>query len=301
MDGALAIGQLIIAAGFAVYCALAALCLYFALKRPKTAKQRVGYTAIVVAVFGFLPGKVAFENWQDAQYRKTAFARFEKLCNEKAGEKIHKVIGNVEAVFLEKPRSRASEVELRDQFWLGDPYGYSLAEALNPAGAFLHDRVESTGDTKFSAIKGYKYVEMPNPAYREGSDSKPYIRYRLEWRDVPNERIGKPERKLVPVGEPVGELRSRYAVTWADISTLEERQYWIAGGALTIYDLKDKTIVGERIGYVMDPGAGNTSGGRQIWPNSIYCPRFENHLHRNKEFVAKVLKAVAMEETTYGK
>lgn len=274
---------------FLVYWGVAALCLYLAWSRTKTASSRTVCVAIVVAVFGFVPAKAMIEGWQAKQRTQAAAAHFKKRCAE-SGEKIYRVVENVEAIFLAKPRARATHAELQDQFWMGDPYGYSLSEALSPADAYLHDR-PGTKDGRFSPIKGYGYVEMPASPHKEGVGAKPYVRFHLEWQDILNERTNKMERRLEPLREEVSELRSQYGVTWEDISTIEDRNHWVAGGRLTVFDLRSREVVGERIGYVFDPALGNTSGGRQIWRNSTYCPRFENEMHRNKEFVAKVLKA----------
>ena len=68
----------------------------------------------------------------------------------------------------------------------------------------------------------------------------------------------------------------RYGVTYDDISTREERDYWIAGSWLKVIDLKTNEVVAERIGYMMDRGQGNTSGGRAPWLLAAdnACPSF---------------------------
>ncbi|MBL0209276.1 MAG: hypothetical protein IPP84_15475 [Propionivibrio sp.] len=67
----------------------------------------------------------------------------------------------------------------------------------------------------------------------------------------------------------------RYGVTYDDISTREERDYWIAGSSLKVIDLKTNEVMAERIGYMMDRGQGNTSGGRAPWLLAAdhACPR----------------------------
>jgi hypothetical protein len=56
----------------------------------------------------------------------------------------------------------------------------------------------------------------------------------------------------------------RYGVTYDDISTREERDYWIAGSSLKVIDLQTNEVMAERIGYMMDRGQGDTeeAGGR---------------------------------------
>src|SRR5262249_4342070 len=69
---------------------------------------------------------------------------------------------------------------------------------------------------------------------------------------------------------------SRFGVDWEDISTAEDRKYWIAGSHLRVVDLTDNTVVAERIGYFIESGFGSRMNGRRPWltsrgPNTT-CP-----------------------------
>lgn len=68
----------------------------------------------------------------------------------------------------------------------------------------------------------------------------------------------------------------RYGVTYDDITTPEERKNWIAGSSLRIIDLKTNEVIAERIGYMIDRGMGNNSGGRSPWQHAAKwaCPKF---------------------------
>jgi hypothetical protein len=87
-------------------------------------------------------------------------------------------------------------------------------------------------------------------------------------------------------------------VTYDDISTREDREYWIAGGALKVIDLETNEVIAERIGYMMDRGQGDISGGRSPWPlaASHACPSFPVapggqpfKAYQSRDFVEKVL------------
>ena len=69
----------------------------------------------------------------------------------------------------------------------------------------------------------------------------------------------------------------RYGIIYEDISTPEDRKFWIAGSSLKVIDTTTKEVIGERIGYMMDPGQGNKSGGRSPWFIAAHhaCPAFD--------------------------
>ncbi len=89
----------------------------------------------------------------------------------------------------------------------------------------------------------------------------------------------------------VGRFKARYAIEWEDVSTTEDRDHWIAGGALRITDRLTGELLGERIGYLLDTGMGSTDGYRSPWSwaraYSAACPGISDH---NRVFVEKVLK-----------
>jgi hypothetical protein len=260
-------------------------------------KARVGGALLVVAAFGALPAFSWFTDWQHRGAKQAAVDHYMKRCKQDAGEKIVQVVHNVEGIFIAKPRMKASELNLNDQFWMGDPYGYSEYEAEYPAETYLFDRSGKTiSSLVVTPIRGYAFVEMQNPDYADGNREAKYLRYTLELANV---RDGdKVERRLRPVAQPVSRLKSRYAITWDDISTTEDRRMWVAGGRLRIFEILSNKTIAERVGYVIDPQMGQSARGRVIWlhVNQIqgaFCPPFEHDFHKNKEFVGKVLRANA--------
>jgi hypothetical protein len=148
---------------------------------------------------------------------------------------------------------------------LGSPQyiGYLYVDALNPADG-----------------KRYRYTgRIEEPWQRDKSYLKGYTRFVLD---------------KVPALSPA----PRYGVTYDDISTREERDYWIAGSSLKVIDLKTNEVMAERIGYMMDRGQGSSSGGRSPWLFAAdhACPVFSTHHgstvqpYQTLVFVEKVLK-----------
>jgi hypothetical protein len=92
----------------------------------------------------------------------------------------------------------------------------------------------------------------------------------------------------------------RYGVTYADISTIDDRKIWIAGSSLRVIDLETNEVIAERVGYMIDRGQGSEAGFRQPWADAAYiaCPNFpfisdQRHVRQSdqtRNFVEKILK-----------
>ena len=100
-------------------------------------------------------------------------------------------------------------------------------------------------------------------------------------------------------------MELRPVIAYDDISTREERDYWIAGSSLKVIDLKTNEVIAERIGYMMDWAQGSRVGGRSPWLFAAdnACPDFHrfrtpsvqtngasNQSWQTLDFVEKVLK-----------
>ena len=96
-----------------------------ALWKGKTMRAKALWAGLAIAAFGFLPVKGIIEQAQREAYAKEAWAYFKKLCDEKSGEKIYKTYTGVKSVLVVKPLPPATEKDLFDQFWYGDPYSAS--------------------------------------------------------------------------------------------------------------------------------------------------------------------------------
>jgi hypothetical protein len=97
--------------------------------------------------------------------------------------------------------------------------------------------------------------------------------------------------------KPIDDFSARYAIEWRDVSTKEDRESWIAGGSLKVTDRKTGEVIGERTGYLLETGFGNTGGQRSPWSWARYyaksCPPLNDH---NRVFVEKVLQPIKEDE-----
>lgn len=203
----------------------------------------------------------------------TARAMWQERC-KKSGEFIHQTVDGVEGVVLLKLRQENSNFE--DQFLMEDLYGSDVG-GLGYIESFLRGGLLD-GSLNFGAgreaqrQRGYLYVDATDP-----SDGQRY-RYtgRLEepWQTDKSYSQGyirfKVERKPAPEPMP------RYGVTFEDISTRQEREYWIAGSSLKVIDLQSGEVIAERIGYMYDWAQGSRAGNRSPWLFAAdnACPSF---------------------------
>ena len=223
-----------------------------------------------------------------------AEAMFRERCKT-AGEKIYRTVENVEGIFLLK--LRPENINYGDQFRLDDPYGRDLT-GDGYIGSFLRGEYDAThtGARRSGAPQrlGYHFVEA--------IDSKDGKRYRYTGRTEEPWRYdssySKSYRhfvldKVFAPGAP-----PRYGVTYDDISTREERDYWIAGSSLRVIDLASNEVIAERIGYMMDRGQGSRSAGRSPWllAADYACPKFSDangsraQTYQTLDFVEEVIK-----------
>jgi hypothetical protein len=274
--------------------------LIMALTLPKTRQGKALATLVVVGLFIAFPGRWAWEAKQQrdavqARYQK-ADAMFQERC-KKSGVFIYRTAENVEGIFLLKLRPKG--INYGDQYKMDDPYGRDI----NGDGyieTFLRARKENL-DLEAMKAGGYRYIDAIDL-----QDGKRY-RYTGSIKEVTHTQSfsmggdGKTQFKtmdfvldkvLAPDPAP------RYGVTYDDISTREERDYWIAGSSLKVIDLQTSEIMAERIGYMMDRGQGNNSGGRSPWllAARYACPRYPGdssaQIYQTRFFVEKVLHTV---------
>jgi hypothetical protein len=230
-----------------------------------------------------------------------AEAMFKERC-QKAGQKIHRTVDNVEGVFLLK--IRPDRINFGSQFELSDPYGDDhggsayIETFLRGSHQATHRGTPAPGSPPRI---GYLYVEAIDPA-----DGKRY-RYtgRIEepWQN--DKRYLKGYMRFVIDKVPAPGKPPRYGVTYDDLSTREEREYWIAGSSLRVIDLQTNEVIAERIGYMMDRGQGSRAGERQPWllAAAHACPTFQRNpnlpltgpasaaqTRQTQDFVEKVLK-----------
>ena len=242
---------------------------------------------------------------EDARARlQAAEAIFQERCKT-AGEKIYRTVDNVEGIFLVKIRSENANFD--NQFELDDPYGRDLGGEGYIKNLLLGRTAAGSVTHQGAVTTGYRYIEAIDP-----KDGKRY-RY-TGFRKVvgqmdataPNVQVDLKRNPSFDLNiyafvlerNPAFGSIPRYGVTYDDISTREEREYWIAGSSLKVIDLKTNEIMAERIGYMMDRGQGNSSGGRSPWLLAAYhaCPSFPTtpggrpfKMDQTRNFVEKVL------------
>ncbi len=242
-----------------------------------------------------------------------AMAMWQERCKT-AGEKIYKTAEGVEGLYLMKLRS--SQINFGDQFKLDDPYGRDLGgngyiqSFIRGSYQAENKNLPEGGPPRF----GYSYVEVQDltngqryrytgavKAVRKKDIAAPGVQFELQ-RD-PNYDLGIYEFVLDRI--PAPNLNTRYGVTYDDISTREEREFWIAGSSLKVIDLHTNEVIAERIGYMVDSLQGSQAGGRSPWllATGNACPSFlrnyrvfrstaspPSQTYQTLDFVEKVLK-----------
>ena len=268
-----------------LYWAIAIVALGLVLFRPKTRKNRMIATACVLLVFGILPvsGLIRhIESTQRAEAKAAHVAkgieRFKAYCQKKAGVKIHRTIEGVEGIYLMKVRTTGN---FNNQYAMTDPYGddahgddYIMSflyrrEKNGQLLAWYVSRAEDPTD-----LRGYRFVEAIDPkdeklyrftgkvkAVRQMDVTAPGVK--AELAKNPNYDVNIYE--FVLDRELIAQRTARYGVTYDDISTHEDRDYWIAGSSLRVIDLQTNEVIAERIGYMMDYGQGPDGAARQGW------------------------------------
>lgn len=197
---------------------------------------------------------------------------WQERCDTKAGVRIYRTVESVEGIFLMK--IRPDHINYGDQYALDDPYGSDSSGdqyIKNFLRGFYHQRDEKPAEGAPPRI-GYRYVEAIDPA-----DGKRY-RYtgRIEEPWQYDKKFLQGYKRFVMDKVPAPDTPPRYGVTYDDISTREERDYWIAGSSLRVIDLQTGEVMAERIGYMVDRAQGSQAGGRSpwLWAADYACPSF---------------------------
>ena len=257
-----------------LYWLLATGAIALALWKGKTPKLKAIWTAVAIVVFGFLPVKEMIEQARRDAFAREAWAYFTKKCDTEAGEKIYKTYSGVKSVLVVKPLPPASEKDLFDQFWYGDPYSGS---AHSDRG--FHEAATLTSYSRRAGelVRGLEFVEIKT---QSGEGYKRVTRPSSVNGRWHVDNIEKPT--------------SRFGVAWEDISTPEDRKYWVAGSRLSVIDLRDNSLVAERIGYLIEAGFGSTAGQRRPWLTSrgprTTCPPLLGGAYSDNWFITKVFR-----------
>lgn len=282
-----------------LYWLLAAGALWLAIAYSPTHRRKVIAGLIVAVVFGYFPLTHYRQEYLALEAVKTRLAKADAMFQErckKAGMKIYRTAENVEGVFLMKVRPQ--EMNRDDQFKMDDPYGRDFG-GYGYIESFLREEFQITlsdvPKKNVPARSGYQYVEAIDPA-----DGKRY-RYtgRIDQPWLRDKSYGEWVRQFALDKTVATSPAPRYGVTYDDISTRNEREYWIAGSSLKVIDLQTNEVMAERIGYMVDraQGATGTGGGRSPWLAAAdnACPEFHSgqgsagQRYQTLDFVEKVL------------
>lgn len=231
-----------------------------------------------LALVGSLPVTEGIRNHKADQFRAEAFARFNKYCTEKAGEKIYTKVEGVESVFVMRPREPDKDSDYANQFWRGDPYGIGLTGSGEIVALMQKQSLKDTATP-------FQFVET---SLKDTAGKEALKEFHFEKKDA---SINTHDYEMI--SKSIEKRRSRYGFTWEDLSTDDDRKYWIAGSLLKVVDLETNEIIAERIGYMIDSDFGSTSGGRSPWRLAVRnsCPQLVQGTNRlqTREFVIRSL------------
>ncbi|MEN5182161.1 hypothetical protein ABE501_20660 [Comamonas testosteroni] len=219
---------------------------------------------------------------QAQENAQTAKAMWQELCKQ-SGKKIYRSVENVEGIYLLKIR-KSQTGELQSEY---DPYGddYDGDAYIKNFLKGVHDN-PARPDLPKDAIAGYNYVEAIDP--------KDGLRYRYtgHWIEPwqTDKSYLKGYMKFVLNKALASSTAPRYGVTYDDITTPEQRKYWIAGSSLRVIDMQTNETIAERVGYMVDLGQGNNGGGRAPWlaATKNACPLFIDNQSRNLSSVVQL-------------
>ena len=213
---------------------------------------------------------------EEAAWRKRyepAKARFDQLC-QNAGEKIYRTADNVDGILLLKVRGDNEKYQdsfynpLKDQMW-EDAAINSEAWRAGYINSFFSKAMQSWHNSP-----GYKYVDV---LQKDGS----IIRYSGDW-GIKYEDFNQEINPKKP---------ARYAVTYENDISWENRKHWIAGTTIKVIDTQGNQLIAEKTMYVFvpEPGYSKFEQNPNPWGRGVRCPKEDPAQQETSAFIAKVL------------
>ena len=234
---------------------------------------------VVAALFFLFPKALVWQEEREnaervAEWRKRydpAKARFDQLC-QNAGEKIYRTADNVDGILLLKVRGDDEKYQnysynpRKDQMW----------EDAAVASEFDREAyIEEFLLWATSSFPRYAYIDVVQ------KDSS-IIRYSTRGE----------ERNWAMDKQPNPHSRARYAVTYENDISWENRKHWIAGTTIKIIDTKTNELMAEKTMYAFVPELGYSKFEQNPnpWGRGMRCPSGESEFEqRTVTFAIKVL------------
>lgn len=231
--------------------------------RTYRSKKSIGVVSALVYCSPFVVFCIlGFQEWWEQRQFHLDVAYVQELCARSGGDKIYRRVDNVEGVFQMTARPYTTDAIWRDQYGMQDPWGKAQGDSdstLAGSGPSIALGPNSIG----TGIHGYRFLEQRTAP---GESTQPYLRR------IPGKNLST----------YVSDLRSRYGYQTEDITTPEMRKRWIAGGRITIVDLRTQEVLAERVGYFKAIGKKSSmpwyeSGAystRRMCPNNSHLSKF---------------------------
>ena len=210
---------------------------------------------------------------EEAEWHKRydpAKARFDQLC-QNAGEKIYRTADNVDGILLLKVRGDDEKYQdnsynpLKDQMWED-----AAVESEFDREAYIEEFLLPYT----SSFPRYIYADV---LQKNGL----VIRYSRQRED----------QNWVMEQKPTPHPRARYAVTYENDISWENRKHWIAGTTIKIIDTKTNELMAEKTMYAFVPALGYSEleQNPNPWGRGMRCPMESEFKQRTVTFAIKVL------------
>ena len=234
---------------------------------------------VVAALFFLFPKALVWQEEQEnaekvAEWRKRydpAKARFDQLC-QNAGEKIYRTADNVDGILLLKVRGDDEKYQSnrynprKDQMWED-----AAVESESKRERYIEEFLLRSN----LSFPRYIYADV----LQKDNSIIRYSIYKVnqEWVE---------DKQLNP------HPRARYAVTYENDISWENRKHWIAGTTIKIIDTKTNELMAEKTMYAFVPELGYSKFEQNPnpWGRGMRCPAGESEFEqRTVTFAIKVL------------
>ena len=234
---------------------------------------------VVAALFFLFPKALVWQEEREnaekvAEWRKRyepAKARFDQLC-QNAGEKIYRTADNVDGILLLKVRG--DDEKYQDSFY--NPRKDQMWEDAAVESEFDREAyIEEFLLPYTSSFPRYIYADV---LQKNGL----VIRYSRQRED----------QNWVMEQQPTPHPRARYAVTYENDISWENRKHWIAGTTIKIIDTQTNELMAEKTMYAFVPELGYSKFEQNPnpWGRGMRCPSGESEFEqRTVTFAIKVL------------